>query len=617
MKLREKGFTKVKWDNERLGIYLTNTLEEAKPDIKKLELVKWLSDEAEAAQKVKTNTPVMVVLGNPPYNLESQNKYSSDIYSTYKKEPGGIENLNERNKKCLNDDYVKFLAYGHSLISKYQEGVLAYINNNGFLDNPTFRGMRWSLLNTFDKIYVINLYGDVEKNKLIDDKDDKNVFDITKGVSINIFVKNNKKKPNELADVFYSEIRGSRSKKFDYLNKNICVNNIKWKKLTLNEDNFYLMEKEFKNEISYKEYFGINEIFKTFSSGIDTGRDDFAINADKEELIKNIDYFLTLDNEKAREELKLGDDSRDWKIEYVKNDLITNIQNNKKPDYSNIVELQYKPFDIRYTYYTGRSRGFHINPRNSVMKHFIIGKNYGLIFNRGIIGKITPSFITNKIILGRSWSRSGTTSRDYVTPLFIYTYDNDTEKQNNWNMDIISKIESILVMKLNDNEKDNNSFSSLDMLDYIYSFLHSVTYREKYNELLNIDFPRIKYPKDKNEFKLLVEIGSKLRKLHLMEELDNIKDIITYPEGADEIEKIRYEDNKVFINPKQFFANISPEIWEYYIGGYQPANQWLKEKKGKKLEYNDIKHFNKIIYIIQETIKIQKQIDEILANTNW
>jgi len=618
MKLREKGFAKIKWDNERLGIYLTNTLEEPKTDIKKLELVKWLSDEAEAAQKVKANTPVMVVLGNPPYNQESQNIYSSNIYLSYKKEPGGINKLNEKNIKCLNDDYVKFIAYGHSLISKYNEGVLAYINNSGFLDNATFRGMRWSLLNTFDKIYVLNLYGDVEKNKLIEDKEDENIFDIKKGVSINIFVKNNKKKAGELAVVFYAEIRGTRTKKFEYLNKNINFNNIKWKKLQLSENNYYLVEKNFKNESVYNQYFGIHEIFNAYSSGIDTGRDDFAINAEKDELIKKIEKLLSLDDEKAREELKLGEDSRDWKIRFVKNDLKLFLSKDSKIDEQKIVQLLYKPFDIRYTYFTGNSRGYLINPRNTIMKHFIIGNNCGLIFNRGIIGNITPVFITNKIIIGRSWSRSGTTSRDYVAPLFIYTFENNSEKQVNLNPAIIKKIESILNMKHNDNEKDNNTFTSLDILDYIYSFLHSVIYREKFNELLNIDFPRIKYPKNKKEFMLLIELGGKLRKLHLMEDLENIKDIISYPEpGTDEVEKIRYENEKVYINAKQYFEKISPEIWDYYIGGYQPANQWLKEKKGKKLEYNDNKHFNRIIYIIQETIQIQKQIDKILEATEW
>jgi predicted helicase len=619
MKLKETGYYKKNWEYRRLGIYLTNTLEEFDKNIKELALLKWLSDEAKEARIIKSETPVMIVLGNPPYNVKSKNSFEDDIYLSYKKEPGGIENLDEKNMNNLNDDYVKFIGYGHSLINKNKEGILAYINNNGFLDNSTFRGMRWSLLNTFDKIYIINLHGDVEKNKDSGDKEDENVFNIKKGVSINIFIKNNKKKENELANVYYAEIRGNKNIKYDFLLDSNNIYNIKLENIKIKEPYYYLSPKLYENENKYNEYFGIQELFNVYSSGTQTGRDHFTINENKEILINNINEFLSLDDEKARERFDLGEDTGEWKIKYAKKDLISNTLINNNFDYDKIIKIQYRPFDIRYTYFTGNSKGFHRRPAGKIMRHFIIGSNIGLIFKRGLVGNAPTVFVTNTINNLRSWSRTGMIGDDYIAPLYIYPFENDKEKHINLNSEILSRIEGITKLKFVDkNIDDDKTFEPIDVLDYIYAVLHSNIYREKYNEQLKTDFPRIKYPKDAEEFKSLKKYGIKLRKLHLMEKNIEVKNNINYPvDGNNEIGKIYYEDEKIYINETQYFEKISVEIWDYFVGGYRPAYQWLKERKGKNLNYENIKHFKNIIYVLSETIEIQKEIDKIMKITNW
>ncbi len=191
--LKETGFKSTK--DQRLRVYLTNSLEEYHPDTGTL-FANWLSTEANEANRIKRDTPVMCAIGNPPYNGESANKgeWIMNLMEDYKKEPGGKQKLQERNPKWINDDYVKFIRYGQHFIEKNGSGILAFINPHGFLDNPTFRGMRWNLLKTFDKIYTIDLHGNSKKKEVCPDgSPDQNVFDIQQGVSINIFVKTGKK----------------------------------------------------------------------------------------------------------------------------------------------------------------------------------------------------------------------------------------------------------------------------------------------------------------------------------------------------------------------------------------------------------------------------------------
>jgi len=265
--LAETGY-KPKNDR-RFNIYLTNTLEEHHPDTGTL-FSSWLSTEANEANHVKRDTPVMVVMGNPPYSGESSNKgeWIMSLMTDYKKEPGGKEKLRERNPKWINDDYVKFIRYSQHFIEKNGDGVLAFINPHGFLDNPTFRGMRWNLLKTFDKIFIIDLHGNSKKKEVSPDgSPDTNVFDIQQGVSVNFFIKTGKKQSGHLAKVHHFDLYGDRNHKYEYLLSQ-SVQNVPFKVLPNKPPMFYWVHKDYKKQASYSKGFSVKQLFVVNSMGV-------------------------------------------------------------------------------------------------------------------------------------------------------------------------------------------------------------------------------------------------------------------------------------------------------------------------------------------------------------
>lgn len=648
MLLTETGYKPT--DDQRFRIFLTNSLEEAHPDTQTL-FSSWLSDEADQANAIKRDAPVMVVIGNPPYSGESANKgeWIMNLMEDYKKEPGGKEKLKERNPKWINDDYVKFMRFGQHFINKNGSGVLAFINPHGFLDNPTFRGMRWNLLKTYDKIYTIDLHGNSKKKETAPDGSiDQNVFDIMQGVSINLFVKTGKKKLEELAEVFHYDLFGKRDLKYDFLSNN-SIKTIDYKKLPNIAPNYFLVGKDFEIADEYNLGFLITKLFPLNNVGIVTARDEFTIHNSKDKVKETIETFLSLDDETARITFNLGKDVRDWQVNYAKKDL----QNNY-PDKGVLTKICYRPFDNRWTYYTGKSKGFHCYPRNEIMKNFTTGQNLGLIIGRQgqAVGNMqwNLSFITNSMTDFNLYYRGGGTT----FPLYLYpettaqqTLDGNTERTPNLNPEIVKQIaeglgipfvpEKTTLSEFKtltgfDTDKElPKTFAPIDILDYIYAVLHSPSYREKYKEFLKIDFPRVPYPKNPRQFIDLVDLGSQLRQIHLLES-PVVEDYITqYPEDGDNIvTKPKYEqrnfvmdDNtithndtiepmgRVYINETQYFENVPEVAWNFYIGGYQPAQKWLKDRKERELSYEDILHYQKIIVALSETDRIMKEIDGI------
>jgi predicted helicase len=619
MFLKETGY-KPKNENKqpRLKVYLTNSLEEAHPDTGTL-FASWLSREATEANYVKKDTPVMAVIGNPPYSGESQNKgeWIMNLMEDYKKEPGGKEKLKERNPKWINDDYVKFMRYSQYFIERNNEGVLAFINNHGFLDNPTFRGMRWHLLKTYDKIFIIDLHGNSKKKEISPDgSPDENVFDIQQGVSINIFIKTGKKRSEELAQVYHFDLYGNREYKYDYLLKN-SLRTVPYELLPNSSPMYFLVKKDFKVEEEYKTSFSIVDFLNVYSAGIVTARDNFTIQDTVDELKNIINDFVNLKEDEARNKYKLGKDVRDWKVHLAQKDLVdSGLADN------NICKISYRLFDERFTYYTGKSKGFHCMPRGEVMHHFISGDNLGLTlckqFKTG--NEYFHSFITNKIIES-SYVSNRTSEITSVFPLYLYpklnrqkTIENNYERIPNLKKEIVDDIASKIDLTFtNEKEESKNTFAPIDILDYIYAVLHSPTYREKYKEFLKIDFPRVPYPENKDTFWQLVKLGGELRTIHLLENPIVEEYITAYPtDGNNVVEKPQYKDGRVYINKEQYFDKVPEIAWTFYIGGYQPAQKWLKDRKGRELSVDDILHYQKIIVALTETDRIMKEIDKVV-----
>jgi predicted helicase len=585
MLLQESGAT---INNQRLKIFLTDSLDEDNDKNKarqqKIDFAKWLTDEANEAAQIKRETPVMVILGNPPYSVNSSNKgkWIVDLCEDYKK------NLNERNIQPLSDDYIKFIRLGQHFVVKNGEGILAYISNNSFIDGLIHRQMRKNLLDTFDKIYILNLHGNAKKKETaLDRNEDKNVFDIQQGVSINIFVKNQKAETK--TQIYHYDLFGKRHEKYGFLLEN-NLQSIKWNELQPAAPDYFFVPKDFSLKEEYEKGFKIDELFKVNSSGIKTQRDDASIKFTEQECENIKADFLNLTNEQLKQKYGFVD-VRDWTIDFARKDLKSNaIITNK---------IQYRPFDIRFMNYTGKTKGVMGYPRYEVMQHFIKGKNIGLVLSRQFGGgQHFICFITDKII-----EISSQPFAPYnVFPLYIYQENfGQTEKV------------------VNINESNLNGFENLigfvpapeQIFDYIYAVLHSPSFRERYKEFLKIDFPHIPYPENAELFKRLVNFGEKLRKLHLMESVGATPTAVTqYPEkGSNKVEKPTYENNKVWINDTQYFDNVPPEAWNFYIGGYQPAQKWLKDRKGRTLNYDDILHYQRIVAVLCETERIMGEID--------
>jgi predicted helicase len=627
--LKETGF---KGDlNQRLRIYLTNSLEEYHKDTGTL-FANWLSNEANEANHIKRDTPVMCVIGNPPYSGESANKgeWIMNLMEDYKKEPGGKQKLQERNPKWINDDYVKFLRYGQYFIEKNGSGVLAFINPHGFLDNPTFRGMRWHLLKTYDKIYTIDLHGNSKKKEVAPDGSaDVNVFDIQQGVSINIFVKTGNKKDTDLAQVYHYDLYGKRDSKYQFLNEN-HLKSIPFVKLPNKAPMYFMVQKDFELEDEYNNSISISSLFKLNSSGIVTARDSFTIHQTKKEVKTTIEKFLELEPEIARTSFNLGKDVRDWKVKYAKADLQKHY-----PENGSFAKIAYRLFDSRWTFFTGSSKGFHCYPRMEMTSHFLNKSNLGLVtVNRQPLGNFPSYFFITKETISNGFIRSDSVSIDKLFPLYLYPSESgqttlgETEtRRPNLNMEIVEAIAQKLGLEFTpEKESSDGTFAPIDLLDYIYAVLHSPAYREKYKEFLKIDFPRVPYPEDVEKFWALVKLGGEIRQIHLLESPKVENFITSYPiAGNNEItRKITKKEpgfvltdkenqlGQVWINEEQYFDKVPLKAWEFYIGGYQPAQKWLKDRVGRELNFEDIFHYQKIIVALVETDRLMQEVDAVL-----
>lgn len=635
MLLRETGYKPTK--DQRFKIYLTNSLEEYHPDTGTL-FANWLSAEANEANHIKRDTPVMVVLGNPPYSGESANKgeWIMKLMEDYKKEPGGKEKLKEQNSKFINDDYVKFLRYGQHFIEKNGSGIIAFINPHGFLDNPTFRGMRWNLLKTYDKIYTIDLHGNAKKREISPDgSNDVNVFDIEQGVSINLFIKTANSKIKKLCNVSHFDLYGKREIKYDYLLNN-SLNSVLFKSVIPHANGYFFKNLNEDKHRKYNE--GINPVnlFKVNVMGFQTHRDDFSIDFEKGKIIEralDLRNMSISDDEIYR---KYGiKDNRDWKLEKARKEIQSDINWE-----GNIINCTYRPFDERPCYFSYVMMDY---PRKELIQN--IKKNANLLIGIGRQGLAVGDIKWCLTIVAKSPVDANVFRRGGVNlfPLYLYPDTKDilslgqsTVRIPNLNSEVIEIFGSRISLTFsNEKEISSNSrlsFAPIDILDYMYAVLHSPTYREKYKEFLKIDFPRVPYPKDQDTFWKLVKLGGELRQIHLMESPILGKLITKYPvAGSNEVGKVRFEmydyeatlpnDNgefdypdylgAVYINDIQYFADVPTSAWEFYIGGYQPAQKWLKDRKGRTLNFEDIIHYQKIIVALSETDRIMKEIDKI------
>ena len=553
--------------DKRLHVYLTNSLEESNNEPRTL-FAQWLSREATEANVIKRDYPVMVMIGNPPYSGESQNKgkWIMSLMESYKKEPGGKSQLNERNPKWLNDDYVKFIRLAQDYIEKNGEGIIGFINPHGYLDNPTFRGMRWNLLKTFDKIFTIDLHGNSKKKEICPDgSKDENVFDIMQGVSINLFVKTGKKAKDELGKVYHKDLYGLRQNKYDFLDE-ATIERVGYEEITPKAPMYFFVPKDFGLQNEYDKGFVVSDLFVQNSMGVTTGNDKELVSFTPFNTATNTEYF-------------------------------------------------YRPFDNMWLDYDTSKV---VRAREAIMRN-LQKENFAICLIKvnssvdGLFKVLVTSGVTDKTLLS---------SKDNTNVFPLYLYKENMGKEEcivNFNKDLYDSIakglnylpcydDNVLV---DPTSEYNGVLYPQDLFDYIYAVLHSPSYRERYKEFLKIDFPRIPYPTDWEKFRDMTEKGEELRQLHLMMDLPKTTSVSFPQAGTLQVDCYRWEDNRVYINNEQYFDGVPESAWNFYIGGYQPAQKWLKDRKGMILSFEDVKHYQRIIYVLQQTERIMLEIDNI------
>ncbi|OGW42761.1 MAG: DNA methyltransferase, partial [Nitrospirae bacterium RBG_13_41_22] len=624
--LEELGY-KLQAD-DRFKLYLTNTLEMEELAQTELPGMASLSEESHLAGEVKKEMPILAIIGNPPYSGHSTNigEWISNEIKAYFQVDG--KPLGEKNPKWLQDDYVKFIRFSQWKIEQSGGGVLGFITNHSYLDNPTFRGMRQSLMHSFDELYLLDLHGNsLKKEKCPDGSKDENVFDIQQGVAIALFIKRLEKKEEPLypfrpspqmsigfekveeekekpkkhkCKVHHFDVWGNRGFKYDWLSSN-DIKTTKWIKIKPKSEFYLFIPRDEGLFKQYSTYPKITDIFPVNSVGIVTARDNLTIKWSRGEMWQAVLNFSKLDTELARQAYNLGNDVRDWKVELAQKDLKDSGMDKKK-----IVPILYRPFDIRYTYYTGKSRGFHCMPRPEVMHH-MTKDNLALCVGRAgqVVGLEKPwniVFSSNHIEDFNLFYRGGNVN----FPLYLYIDTTKTVKSKSWSSALMLFEPGVpyTIKKLNISESIIQMVSSTykrqpapeEIFFYIYAVLYSNTYRTKYAEFLKIDFPRIPFTKDYKLFKKMGEHGERLVDLHLMKAPDIEPPIVSFHgKGDNRVEKLRYEQEKLFINNDQYFEGIAPEVWEYQIGGYQVCDKWLKDRKGRILSLDDIKHYCGIV----------------------
>lgn len=627
LQLAERGFEFR--DGDRLNVYLTNTLDRIQGKTGQM-MAQWLTQESEGAEKVKRDTPVEVILGNPPYSGHSANKsdWITGLLDEYKQ---GVPELRKPGQaKWLSDDYVKFIRFAHWRVTQTGHGIVAYITNHAWLDNPTFRGMRAALQRDFDDIYVLDLHGNSKKKERTpaaqaEHGDDKNVFDIQQGVAILLMVR----KPGthaRKATLHHAELWGSRESKYQRL-EDTQFADVGWETLQAVEPLIPFVPMDTAALAEYRRGWSVPDIFSLNGDpapGIVTTQDEFAISWSSEEAASKVMRLLaTKSEDEARSLFRLCSQDQ-WQYERAKRELADGSWRER------IVPILYRPFDTRWTVY---DRNVAVHRRERVSQHLLDETNLALLFMR-------------QVSIGSSYTHVGSTNVPFDNrcfysnkgiltgvPLWLPAEHNTLDPAKNIrhpNLDprFLKALADALGVAVTDPFGLPADVSAEDVFHYVYAMLHAPTYRARYAQYLRSDFPRIALPTDQALFRALAALGAQLVALHLLGDPALAQGGPTYPVSGDHaVEKIIYtppkntdsahgstgspraESGRVWINKTQYFEGIAPELWRFQIGGYQVLEKWLKDRKGRRLDIDDIGHYRKIALALAATQQLMLQID--------
>ncbi|MDB9522641.1 N-6 DNA methylase [Dolichospermum circinale CS-1225] len=646
---------------ERLKIYLTNALEAG---IKEDDLIpgitQIIAEESSQAAKVKTEIPVMVVLGNPPYSVSSQNaskrkrvlnqdeRYLADIEYTgsvwnriYKTGKAGktitelthigellelykgrVRLEGEKNIQPLDDDYIKFIRFAQYQLQKTPKGygIIGFITNHSYLNGLIHRGMREELLRYFDRLYIMDLHGNsLLKETTPEGNVDQNVFDIQQGVAILIAVRE-KDKPDyfstayksrdgvkEMAKVLYYDLWGRREDKYKFL-ESASLDNIDWIEVKPTEPNYFLAPKNLDYEDEYQRDLSMTDIFPIYAAGVKTRRDNICVDYDRETLINRFhDISINTNLEELKQKYNIKD-TEYWTLEKAKLDI-------KQDEIeSKLLLYAYRPFDNRWVYYNHKiiERG---DSRKELMGHLLKSNNIALLSCRQQVESGFHHIFCSEILTEHCSVSLKSREATYVFPLYIYP--NTENKQTNLFLEKTPNLSPKFLEAIKD--KLGTIPTPEQIFYYAYAIFHSPIYRTRYAEFLKIDFPRLPLTSNENLFNSLAIKGEELVNLHLMKSHTLNNFMTTYQQiGDNQITEVTYhsELQRVYVNKQNYFTNIPQHIWEFKIGGYQVLDKWLKDRKNAKRELStqEVNHYQKIVISLTETFRIMQEIDQIIPH---
>jgi predicted helicase len=588
--------------DERLGIYLTNTLEEAAEKSERL-IEGWIHEEASAAAEIKRDKPIMVVLGNPPYSISSQNRgeWVNKLLEDYK------QGLHEK-KLNLDDDYIKFIRFGQWRIEQTGHGILAFISNNSYIDGITHRRMRESLMETFPEIYIMDLHGNSRRREVCPDgSKDENVFDIQQGTCVGVFAR-----PQGLTRrrfVRHAEEYGSRDRKYTVLSRR-DVSTTRWTRLSFDDPRFFFVRKDLSLSDEFEQYWSVVRAFPLGQNALKTDRDALFFDFDAKALEERMRRLFALhydDVFRSRYQIRA---SSSYDIE----------ARVRRAGFAarNLHPCVYRPFDLRWLYYDPAVTS---RPAYKVMRHMLAGQNVGLLVTRQTRDPF--AVMATKHLAGhKSMAAYDINS---LIPLYVYpddgTYEAADGRRPNLSDAFVKDIAGRLGLRfVPDGRGDlRRTFGPEDVFHYMYAVFHAPSYRCRYAELLAFKFPRIPLTNDLALFAALTAHGAELLSLHLMES-PRLEQFFTRYQGRgdDTVEDIRYTEPKgdtpgrVYINRKQYFEGISPDLWQFPVGGYRPMYQWLKDRKGRVLTNDDLTHYQRIAVALTETMRLMQEIDQVI-----
>jgi hypothetical protein len=613
LKLYETGYRFG--SDERARVYLTNALEPAQDFSGTFEFaIPALAHEAQAVNSIKEKRRFTVIIGNPPYSGESSNncEWISSLIRDYHYVDG--QPLGEANPRWLQDDYVKFIRLAQRAVTTTGSGVVGLITNHAYLDNATFRGARQSLLNSFSHGWFLDLHGNTKKKERHPDGSlDVNVFEIQQGVAISLLIKSESRRAS---NVDHSEVFGTREAKNELLGRS-TFSSMEWQAITPISP-FYLFIPQDQTLFSeYQSFHKITEIMPVHSNGVVTARDHFCIGWSPEEAWNVVRQFSDMKPEEARAHFDLGGDSRDWQVRLAQADV-------KKdgPSRKRVVPIYYRPFDTRWTYFTGRSRGYLCMPRGESMSNMITGKNLGLITSRMTKGETFQHVQATRSVSEAIVMSPKTSNNGFIFPLYLLpdNYESDTlafrsQPELNFAPAFLRQLTAALKVAPTKPHGLPAGVTPEDIFHYAYAVFHSPGYRSRYAEFLKIDFPRLPLTGSLELFRTLARLGGELTALHLLESPKLAKPISEFVGGRNpEVEKISWSKNTVWIDKTQAtgFKGVPEAVWNFHIGGYQVCEKWLKDRKGRTLSKDDIAHYQKIVVALAETIRLMKEIDEVI-----